>query len=382
LAAIPLLAGLITRVEEQRSPDFFRLITFFLFFLLMVDLAALARGAARDMLLVIASLTFGLCLIEAAAGQWESKQLIVSTQGLTVYRPVLGWGPAHAGRYHSEKIDPNTRATIYSADYTIDQNLLRQTHSGKTHSTIAFFGDSITFGQGLNDSDTLPQLFADSLGLRERVINLAFSGYGPQHFLRAMQTGLDDSAIGLQPKLFVFVTSPWHAERTSCKASWVLSAPRYALENGEMAFKGACFEGGALWLNEFLWNSAAYRVIFDSYRQKVSHDELELYVRMLLAAVTLAKEKYGVPTLIPFIQAPERYLQGTGFSNESLIERLRQGGAGVIDVSLLNEEASGATISIPGDGHPTLLANQLRASMLKQYIEQHMSSVLLSQLDN
>ncbi len=368
-------------MEAGRSPDFFRLITFILFFALLVDLASLARGAARDGLVVLASLTFGLCLIEAAANLWEPKQLIVSTQGWSVYRPVIGWGPERPGRYHSERTDPNTGAIIYNADYTFDQNLLRQTRSGETNSTIAFFGDSVTFGVGVNDADTLPQIFANSLDPKERVINLAFSGYGPQHFLREMETGLYDAAIGPQPKLFVFLTSPWHAERTSCKASWVLSAPRYELENDEVAYKGPCYEGAALSLREFLWNSAAYRVIFDPYRRQVSHDELELYVRIMLAAVTLAKEKYGVPTLIPFIEAPEAYLRGTGFTNESIIDRLRQGGANVIDVSLLKEEADGATISIPGDGHPTPLANHIRASMLKHYIEQHMSGVLLSQLN-
>ncbi|MEJ0095022.1 MAG: SGNH/GDSL hydrolase family protein [Methylocella sp.] len=372
---------MIISVEKARSLGLFRLITFSLFFLLVVDLASLARGIARDCLLIFASLTFGLCLIEAAAALWEPTQQIVSTQGWSVYRPIIGWGPERAGRYSSKKTDPHTGATIYSADYTIDQNLLRQTDSSQTDSTIAFFGDSITFGVGLNDADTLPQLFADSLRAKERVINLAFSGYGPQHFLREMQTGLYDAAIGPQPKLFIFLTSPWHAERTSCKASWVLSAPRYALENGEVAFKGPCFEGAALQLREFLWNSAAYRAILDPYRQKVSHDEIDVYLRILLAAVTLAKEKYGVPTLIPFIQAPEGYLRGTGFSNDSIIERLREGGADVIDVSLLKEQADGATISIPGDGHPTPLANHLRALMLKHYIEQHMSGALLSQLD-
>ncbi|MGO9672650.1 MAG: SGNH/GDSL hydrolase family protein [Methylocella sp.] len=382
LAALPILAALIAWVEASRQPDFFRLISLALTFLIVADIASLLRGRARDGALVLASLLFGGFAIEAAAYVMQPGQVIVSSDGATVRRPVIGWGPQRAGRFHSEKSDPRTGALIYSADYTIDSNLLRRTVSAESKPTIAFFGDSITFGVGLNDADTLPQSFADTLEPKERVINLAFTGYGPQHFLREIQTGLFDGAIGPQPKLFVFLTTPWHAERTSCKASWVIDAPRYALENGEVTFKGACFEGAALRLRQFFWNSAAYRMIFDPDRGKASHDDIELYVRMLLAAVDLAKAKYGVPTLIPFLRSTDEYLRGTGFTNESIIQRLREGGADVLDVSLVKEESEGAKISIPGDGHPTALANRLRAEMLRAYIAQRLAYILLDGTPN
>jgi hypothetical protein len=378
LAALPILAALILWVETRRQPGFFRLISLALTFLIVADIASLLRGAARDVSLMLASLLFGLSAIEAAAYVMQPGQLIASSDGATVRRPVIGWGPERAGRFHSEKSDPKTGAPIYSADYTIDSNLMRQTLSAEaSRPAIAFFGDSITFGVGLNDADTLPQRFAD-LEPGERVINLAFTGYGPQHFLREMETGLVDAAIGPRPKLFVFLTVPWHAERTSCKASWVVDAPRYALENGKVAFKGACFEGVALQLRQFIWNSAAYRLIFDPDRGKASHEDIELYIRILLAAVDLAKTKYDAPTLIPFMRGADEYLRGTGFTNESIMARLAAGGADVVDVSLVKEEAAGVKIAIPGDGHPTALANRLRAEMLRAYIVQNMAHVLLA----
>ncbi len=375
--ALPILAGLVAFVETRRQPGFFRLISLALTFLIVADIASLLRGAARDCLLVLASVLFGLSAIEAAAFVMKPGQLIVSSDGATVRRAVIGWGPERAGTFHSQKSDPATGALIYSADYTIDSNLLRQTRSAAAQPTIAFFGDSITFGVGLNDADTLPQLFADALEPKQRVINLAFTGYGPQHFLREMETGLFDPVIGPQPRLFVFLTVPWHAERTSCKASWVVDAPRYILENGKVTFKGACYEGASLRLQQFLWNSAAYHLVFDPDRQKASHDDIELYIRIVLAAVDLARTKYGAPTLIPFMRSTDAYLRGTGFTNELIMQRLRDGGADVVDVSLVKEEAEGAKISIPGDGHPTALANRMRAEMLRAYIVQRMAYVLL-----
>jgi hypothetical protein len=96
----------------------------------------------------------------------------------------------------------------------------------------------------------------------------------------------------------------------------------------------------------------------------------------LLAAVSLAKEKYGVATLIPYIPA-DGYLNGTGFSDDEIIQRLRDGGAMVVDVSLAKEEAAGA-LSIEGEGHPTPLANRIRASLLAEYIENRMPGILIA----
>jgi hypothetical protein len=96
----------------------------------------------------------------------------------------------------------------------------------------------------------------------------------------------------------------------------------------------------------------------------------------LLAAVNLAKEKYGVATLIPYLPAYS-YLEGTGFSDNEIVQRLRDGGAVVVDVSLVEDESTGA-LNIKGDGHPTSIANRLRASIIKDFIENHMPRILVA----
>ncbi|WP_026606338.1 SGNH/GDSL hydrolase family protein [Methylocapsa acidiphila] len=378
LVAMPILIAFVIVIETHHSPNYFRLLSFVLVLFLLIDLASLARGKLRDLLLIAVSLAFGASVIEGIAYLIEPKQIIVSTDGYTVRRPVIGWGPEHPGRFHSEKIDPSTGATIYSVDYTIDANLLRRTDSNEADPAIVFFGDSMTFGLGVNDADTLPQALADSLDRKNRVLNLAFGGYGPQQFLRELETGIFDPVIGRQPKLFIFMTSPWHAERSACKVSWVLLAPRYEVENGHVQFKGSCYEGGRLALQEWLWNSAAYRVSMSALRSKLSHDDIETYIQITLAAVRLAKEKYGVDTVVPFVRAAPNYLPGTAFDNEAIMQRLKDGGAIVIDVTLEKEAAAGAAIAIEGDGHPTPLANHLRAEMLKSLIATHERGELLS----
>jgi hypothetical protein len=364
---------------EVRHPfPFFRLATFILAFLALAGMAALLRGKIRDGFVILASLAFGLSIIEATATFLETKELLVVTNGLYAPQPVVGWGPEHAGRFHTEKTDPKSGVPIYTADYTIDSNLLRETHSVETGPTIVFFGDSFTFGVGLNDAETLPQVFADLRGRKQRVLNLALGAYGPQQFLAELETGRFDGVIGAQPRLFIFMTAAWHAERTACKPLWAAWGPRYALENGQVVLKGACYDGLSLRVREWIENMASYRLFIEPYRQKLTHQDLELYIRVVLAAVNLAKEKYGVATLIPYIPAGASYLKETGFSDDEIVQRLRDGGAMVVDVSLAKEEAAGAKLHIEGDVHPTPLANRLRASIIKAYIENHMPGILVA----
>ena len=195
-AVILILLCLIALLEARHPFPYFRLATFILAFLAMAGIASLLRGKWRDGLVILASLAFGLCVVEGVATVLEPKTLLNVTNGFSVTQPVIGWGPEHPGRFHAEKRDPKTGAVIYLADYTIDANLVRQTISSEKGPALVFFGDSFTFGEGLNDADTLPQVFADLLGRKQRVLNLGFSGYGPQQFLAELQTGRFDGAIG------------------------------------------------------------------------------------------------------------------------------------------------------------------------------------------
>jgi hypothetical protein len=378
-AVILILLCLIALMEAGQPFPSFRLVTFILAFLALAGLASLLRGKLRDGLVVLAALAFGLSMIEAMATILETKVAppAVVTKGLSVPQPVIGWGPEHAGRFHAERTGLKSGVPMFSADYTIDSNLLRETHSVESGPTIAFFGDSYTFGEGLNDAETLPQAFADLLGRKQRVLNLGFSAYGPQQFLAELRTGRFDGVIGAQPRLFIFMTAAWHISRTACKLSWAAHLPRYALENGQLALKGDCYEGLNLWSRAWLESMASYRLFIEPYRNKISHDDVDLYIRMVVAAVNLAKEKYGVVTLIPYLAWPE-YLKGTGFNDDEIVQRLRDGGAMVVDVSLAKEEAAGAKLHFEGDPHPTALANRLRASMLKDYIENRLPGILVA----
>jgi hypothetical protein len=374
IAAIPILLGLIALLEIRRPVRFHQLLAFVFLFFVLADITTLLRGKLHNIVLMLTSLAFGLCLVEATANVLMPKPLLVYTPGESSPQPIIGWGPAHSGRFYEKKIDPRTGATIYDVEYTIDSHLLRQTLSCESGPAIVFFGDSFTFGYGVNDDQTFPQYFADLFHRKLRVLDLAFTGYGPQQFLRELQTGRFDDVIGPRPRLFVFLTAPWQAERTACKSSWIAHAPRYALENGQLVFKGACYEGVGMVLHEWLENTALYPLLAKPNRRP-NHDDVDLYIRILSAAIDLAKEKYGVPTVVPYLRDQD-YLSGTGFTDDQIIKRLEDGGAFVTDMSLAKQSAAGIAIGIPGEAHPNAYANRLRAVLLKDYLEQNQSDAI------
>lgn len=113
----------------------------------------------------------------------------------------------------------------------------------------------------------------------------------------------------------------------------------------------------------------------------MNHDGIELYIQITLAAIDLARAKYRVPVVVLyFTSAEDSNLRGTGFDTGAILQRFRDGGAIVIDTSLRDEGAAGMALSIPGDGHPTAMASELRAAILKNYLEQNMPPVPASGL--
>jgi hypothetical protein len=117
-AIILILLGVIALMEMRQPFPSFRLAAFILAFLALAGIASLLRGKLRDGLVVLASLAFGVSIVEGTATHLDSRVLAVLANGFTVPQPVIGLGPEHAGRFHAEKTDPKSATPIYSTDYT------------------------------------------------------------------------------------------------------------------------------------------------------------------------------------------------------------------------------------------------------------------------
>jgi hypothetical protein len=379
VTAVPVLIATVIVLEAFQFFGSFRFFTLVASFLLLADIASLSRGKLQNASLALATVTFGIGAMEGFAILAEPKIATMASEGLAVSKSVVGWGPSHAGRFHDERIDLSADRIIYKVDYTIDAKFLRETKSAIFGPSIVFFGDSLTFGSGLNDADTLPQQFAGILDHKVRIVNLAYIGYGPSQFLRILQEHLFESIIGPNPKLFVFLTAAWQAERTACKPDWTRRAPRFVLENAKPVLNGTCRDAQATWLRDRLRPFAVYRMLVEPLLIKPNDGDVELYIETLNTAVRLAEERYGVRTIILYLRTEGYLPTTTRFTDDIVMTRLREGDAIVLDFSLAHEQTQGAVLRIPGDGHPTALANRLRAAMLKEYVERNVAWSLASE---
>lgn len=337
-------------------------------FLLVADLAAASAGAWRNAAIVAAATIFGLSAIEFACAAMEPGDAIYA-RNFSTSDPVLGWRSLVPGVYRSYKTS-GAGQLIYSADYTIDNHLLRRTLSGTGGPGVAFFGDSLTFGQGLADADTLPQIYADLNGRKTVVLNLGFPGYGPQQMLRALETGLFDPLLA-GTKIFIFETAAWHAERAACRPGFMARAPRYELRDGEPVFVGACGEGINQVFREVVLGSKTYHRLLEPIFDAARPQDVEIYVAELRRSAELAKQKYGARLIALYISESDRYLAPTGFTDAQIKNKLRQSGVEVVDATLDPRNfPPGTLFKIPGDGHPTAIANRARAQILENYLSE------------
>ncbi len=347
-----------------------RLVAFFALFVLVADLATFVRGAAQNALVMLAALLIGITAIEGVALAMEPRVEIMHPPGLWGARAELGWGPQRPGRYPAEKrVDGKT---IYKVTYTIDDSLLRRTVATAGGPVVAFFGDSNTFGEGLDDGDTLAQNFA-TLVPGFDVVNLGFSAYSPSQALRELQVGLFDKRIA-GARAFVLLTGPWHAERTACKPNFSVRAPRYQIVDGKLAYRGPCFSGLMQRVEEFYKETATYDVFLAPLLQRPTHGDLETWLAIVGAVADLARDKYGVPLVVHYVPAPDHYLDGTGFTDAELRQRLTSAGVHLIDATL--EAKPGQILTIPGDGHPNATANRLGAEKIVADLKTTLPEVL------
>jgi hypothetical protein len=159
----------------------------------------------------------------------------------------------------------------------------------------------------------------------------------------------------------------------------MLRAPRYELKNGHASYVGACAEGFSRAMRELLGNSAAFSALLQSAGHEPSRSDVDLYLAILTRAVTLARENYGVPTVILYLPTPGDYLKSSGYTDEAIKQKLRESGAEVIDGMLNPADHPGVKLQIPLDGHPSGAANRLYAQMVRAWWDSHERSVLETQ---
>ena len=294
-------------------------------------------------------------------------------QPLFVADPALGWklrpsSVIRAVRARGEHI-------IYDAKYTIDGRGQRVTlDSNPDGETVLFMGDSFMFGDGLNDDQTVPELFALKTGRRFNVVNLGVSAYGPHQIMRQIEEGVVDRAIEGKGKVriaFLYFNDDQLPRAAGDKNQewWWKVAPQYERTDDGVRLVGTAAE---------VWDRRGpiERAVSEAVQKSVIAPHVKRIVRvypqlMLSEALVkrirlLVRERYGAELVVIYwSKDPSRFYPTT------ISWMLERTGAQLMFIPDVMP-AAGLSLEnalIPEDGHPNGRLNDAIATALaKRYI--------------
>ncbi|MGV6825462.1 MAG: hypothetical protein ACWA5Q_00670 [bacterium] len=197
--------------------------------------------AKSDWLKVIAiSALAGFVVLGGYEGYLQSQHQPVSQQFDGTYTleysvdygwraKALGYAPIR-NKVVTSRLTRNQR-TLYDVKYSIGEDGLRVTSPFEEDAIcVLFFGGSFTFGEGVNDDESMPyQVGLQSEGA-VRAYNFGFHGYGPHQMLSALQLGVVDKTIECEPQHVVYQMITSHVKRVVGLSSWDKNGPRYELD--------------------------------------------------------------------------------------------------------------------------------------------------------
>jgi hypothetical protein len=292
--------------------------------------------------------------------------------GYFVPDDALGTVPARGAQARSTS--SSAGRLIYDVTYTIGSNGLRVSPPVQKDSvtgSILFFGCSFTFGEGLEDDQTLPYQVGVQSGGRYATVNFGFHGYGPHQMLAAIQHGIVRRAVGSCPRYAIYGAIPHHVFRVAGKVPWGWHDPRYRLDTEGAAQRAGRFDDNAGPLaparsqlgNLFrqtvsaLRSSGLYHMVANREPSVSAGD-----VRLLLGVVRSSRERL----VAEYLGLEFHVLLWPGRTDE-IYQELRDGFRQLnIPVHLVADILPGynddpSRYAIPSDGHPNALANHLLA---------------------
>jgi len=279
---------------------------------------------------------------------------------------ILGYAPPKnvsipARRYHNNKL-------VYDVIYTINKDGLRIPPELKDPSykdAVLFFGCSLTFGEGLNDNETVPYLVG--VLSKSKVYNFGFHGYGPHQMLSAVEHGLVNKVVDCKPKYAIFQTGFFQVPRAAGYAEWDEHGPKYILsEDGRVKYAGHFDDTFGGWLTKKLLKRSAIYLKLYQYNVFVSKKDIDRYIAIVIASKNeLQKEFSGLEFHIIYWNYNEDK------TDKGIVERLQKEAVNVHLISDIlpdfNKKKSDYQIGV-SDQHPNFMANKYIANYIVRNI--------------
>jgi hypothetical protein len=246
---------------------------------------------------------------------------------------------------------------LLEADYTFDslgRRYTPQDHIHKQRSTL-FFGCSFTYGDGVNDAETLPAQYA-SLDTNSDVFNYAIDGWGPQQTLQELTHRDLIAETNSDTALGIYVWIDDHLKRAALFKShyfnWTQYFPCFILQGDSLLYKGN-FESA------YPYRAAMFKLLDHSIFLKnidipshVSNYDYQLSCAILRASQKAFLRQFKSGRFIVLIYPG---------SDPELIPYLKRAG---LDYISCDKVELGQSDFIPRHGHPNKAANKKLSKFL------------------
>jgi len=218
---------------------------------------------------------------------------------------ILGYSPpALANKIIGKKYYDNQ--VVYDTTYSTDHNAQRCTfpRNPNVNKSVLFFGCSITFGDGINDEQTLPYQVGKLSKEKINTYNFGYSGYGPHQMLSALDHDLVDKVILEEPKYAIYSAIPGHIVRSSGLQSWLVTwhDPNYELDKDKHLVYNGHFDDNQVKITlkdrirAILSNSNILKRVYSPFatnlKRKQNQGDIERYIEIVSNARDIFEQKY------------------------------------------------------------------------------------------
>jgi hypothetical protein len=280
----------------------------------------------------------------------------------------LGYKPKNSIHVSSKKMFKNGKI-IYDVEYSIDENSRRITPfdlSKKRDSFILFFGCSFTFGEGVNDHETMP-FYVSQYASNYTPYNYGFSGYGPQAMLAKLQSEEITKEISERQGILIYTFINNHINRAIgdmiVHNTWGHNMPYYATDRDGNIFRKGSFTSGRPVLSLLYGLLSKSNIVQYSqlnFPTKISENHVRFFIKIFEESREIFYKKFNSDKFYVVLY-PSKIL------HEKVIPLLKEKHFKYLNyTNLLNIEEEKFHIS--GDGHPTKSAHKIVAFKIAEDI--------------
>jgi hypothetical protein len=334
--------------------------------LLVMAVSIVKNSGAQKVLLSLA--TFAFCFAVGDIGAWWlnwSGVQTTDTLEFSMNDPVLGFRPVPGQRANAREV--NGDQVIFDVSYTINASGMRETPGPETAPChVVIFGDSLTFGWGLPDHETLAAQFVSAANGRYKAYNFAFPGYGPHQMLRSLETGRVERVLANEPvDLVIYQGIMAHLSRAAGRVSWDLRGPRYVTAGGGEARYTGPFHGAAYAFARKILNKSQIVTYLNNRsaddEDEVRNEDVPLFVAILKQAQSEVDRRFGPGRFMVLFSDDQDAL------GEEIKTQLADAGVHVLPTEQVIPdifENSGRYELSPLDRHPNAAFNRLVGDFL------------------